>query len=433
MKKIYYGWINVAVLFCSYMLLICPIIFGYGIMISSMVTSMGVAMTVAAFAYTLYSLLSGWLQPLAAKFINKFGVKKSIMLGAAFGMAGSAVMALFGGTLIIHYIVYVLCLGPASAFGMVLPHQTGISKWFYRHRGLAMTLVLSAAGVGGYFFPQYIAAAVSSSGDWHIGWWITFGAHTIAFLLIFLLYRETPESAGQTMAQFSEDQLPAEKNTKQGRFSAFKQKDDYTSGEALRTKTFYLITGIMIVCYFVSSAIQTYGASTFVSKGMDIEVAASIISIYSLISLLSRFVCAIFMDIVDGKYLMRIGMLFCTIGMCVLVFGDGSYTAGIIFAAIFGFGYGLTYVVPPTLTANYYGRKNYADITALQSLPSTLAAAFSTVVLGLFYDLTSSYDGAWAFALAMVAVGLICVLLINPPQRSKEQTHIPKTQKAESN
>lgn len=417
MKKIYYGWINVAVLFFTYMLLICPIIFGYGIMIGSMVKSMGVAMTVAALAYTLYALLSGWLQPIAAKFIGKYGVKKSIMLGATFGMVGATVMAIFGGTVIVHYIVYVLCLGPASAFGMVLPHQTGITKWFHRRRGLAMTIVLSSAGVGGYFFPKIIAKVVTNTANWHMGWWVMFASHALAFFLILILYRESPESVGQTMAQFREDEDPVAKSGKQWKLAAFKQKDggDYTSKEALRTMPFYLITGIMIVCYFVSSSIQTYGASTFVSKGMELTTAASIIATYSLVSLLSRFVAAILMDNVDGRFIMRLGFTLNTIGMCILVFGSGTYTSGVLFAVVFGLGYGLTYVVPPTLTANYYGKKNYASITAIQSLPSTLAAAFSTVVLGAFYDLTNSYDSAWAFALAMVAVGFICAILLKPP------------------
>ena len=151
-RRPFYGWLNLAVLWLSYGTVVAAISYAFGVVVNDMADSLGMTMTLATGAYTGYTLVHALSAPLAGKFINRFGAKASMAVGLALMAIGCLLMALVGRSVWFYYVFWIFFIGFGMRFGTLLPEQVNISKWFFNYRGLAMALLLTAGGVGGYIF-----------------------------------------------------------------------------------------------------------------------------------------------------------------------------------------------------------------------------------------------------------------------------------------
>ena len=76
--KPFYGWINVAVLVLIYMLLMMAPLLSFGVILAPLTANLGISKTVASFAYTLMSLISGVGAVAAGMFAKKIGNRNAI-------------------------------------------------------------------------------------------------------------------------------------------------------------------------------------------------------------------------------------------------------------------------------------------------------------------------------------------------------------------
>ena len=95
----------------------------------------------------------------------------------------------------------------------------------------------------------------------------------------------------------------------------------------------------------------------------------------------------------------------------------GTTTEALAYSALFGFGVGGLLSVPPVIYADYYGRRSLGTIRGVAEPLTSFGQAIGAVLSGAVFDLTESYQ--WAFAafaiLALAAAAL--VMFARPPQR----------------
>src|SRR3984957_20562221 len=84
-----------------------------------------------------YIIMSGLPGPLVAMSVNHFGVRKTLVLGSLFTIAGSLLMATVVTTGVGRVLCYGLLVGTGVATGSAMAAQAGLARWFVRLRSLA--------------------------------------------------------------------------------------------------------------------------------------------------------------------------------------------------------------------------------------------------------------------------------------------------------
>ena len=95
-KKPFYGWINLGILWFCYCTVVASISYAFGVVVSDMAGSFGMTMTMATGAYTGYTLVHALTAPIAGKFINRFGAKKSMLAGLGLLTAVCLLLSVLG-------------------------------------------------------------------------------------------------------------------------------------------------------------------------------------------------------------------------------------------------------------------------------------------------------------------------------------------------
>ena len=127
--------------------------YGMGIMNTFMAQQMGFDRTVLGLLFTVFMVMSGLPAPLFAMLVNRKGVRFTIVTATLLMFVGSLAMAtlvqgVWGAIFAASGVV-----GLAVAAGAGVPTQTGVMRWFVRRRALAMSIVVSAGGFGGFVAP----------------------------------------------------------------------------------------------------------------------------------------------------------------------------------------------------------------------------------------------------------------------------------------
>jgi MFS family permease len=236
-KRVFYGWVIVAIatfaLVVSNGLSIGGIPVFYKSIREDFVMTGAVAADRAesfiAFGASLTFLFSGLISPFAGWFIQKFPLKRVMLVGCA--MLGSGlILHAVASTPTLVYAARII-MGLSLGFVGVLPSVVLVAHWFVRRRGAALGLLLTGTSLGGVLVPPIATPLIERFG------WRT--AMMLISLLIWLvlapaiaiLVRSRPSEVGM-----DPDGEPAPTDAGEPRSPS----EGSTFAQALRTPLFWL-------------------------------------------------------------------------------------------------------------------------------------------------------------------------------------------------
>ena len=410
-KKVFYGWVNLAVLWFGYAAVVSSIAYAFGVIVSDMADSLGMTMALATGAYTGYTLVHAVTAPLAGAFVNRFGAKKTILIGLGWMLLGCLLMVWVVRSVWLYYLFWILFVGFGMRFGTLLPSQVCVSKWFYRNRGLSMAILLTAGGIGGYLFTP-LCSYVNAAFSWRYVWLLIAACTAVTILLVALLLKESPADVG---AEIDNGQTGRADAVRPGRVArAYKTSEHWALKDVRRRAAFYLLIFLFLASSYQLSAISTQGINHLVLRGIEPGAAANAVGLFALINTLGRIVVGVLGDRAELKRILGVGAALSAVGFAALLMAD---TAPMAYLALTlsGLGYGIIMVAPQNMLLNYFGSHDYARINGLFSMAAGILAAFPAVIIGWFYDLKGNYTLAWVLGLVMMIVSLLIAVLIKPP------------------
>ena len=92
----------------------------------------------------------------------------------------------------------------------------------------------------------------------------------------------------------------------------------------------------------------------------------------------------------------------------------------LVYAAGIGIGYGLTFFASTILLLDYFGRRPYLELFATVSLVST-SGSVAPALAGLTRDRLGDFTPFFVGLAVLMALVLLAVLLMRPPQRSARE------------
>ena len=86
-----------------------------------------------------------------------------------------------------------------------------------------------------------------------------------------------------------------------------------------------------------------------------------------------------------------------------------------VFALVYGVGYGITIPAQTSLRANYFGRKAYATITGYTTMFTAITNVAYPVFAAWIYDTTGSYIQAFWIVTGLQAFAIVFMFLARKP------------------
>ncbi len=420
-ERKFYGWKLVAVLWILYFINVAFPYYGASVVNASMAKALSLDKVTLGLGFTVITLCWGLPGPLVALFLNKKGVRLSMFLGSLTITLGALLMALVVSKGWQYVLVFGVVIGVSLAFSTAIPAQTGVTLWFTRKRALALSIVMTSAGIGGFVAVPLLNKIIDlAQGNWTIAWFFTAAMSVVAAIVAILFVKNKPSDLGQVPDGISKSQEAQTSTEAHAAASSrvYRAAEDWKTGDAVRTRVFWFIL-VAAVCFAWPVIITVaHGVIHLKELGHAPDTCAMAIGLLTLSSLGGRLLAGSIGDHLEPRYIWAIAMLLSTAGLLILLKATSDIQV-YLFAIILGLGYGASYICWPALVGNYFGANAFASILGTQTPITTLAIAPAPLIAGWVYDLQGSYHAALLLTAALSTLGAVLVFFAKPPTTAK--------------
>ena len=265
------------------------VFYALSVIFPAMLKSTGWSRGDASIAMSISALAGGFLVPLAAKLLNKYGSRKVIIVGLSLLFINLVLLSTMV-TKLWHWIfIYGALMPIARQLCGLMPSQISIMYWFNRRRAMAMGLLMTGAPLGGVFAPPVYTWFVNYMGKWQAGWMLSAGVVFLALIASFWV-RSKPSDVGQ----YPDGDKPGNRSesSKTGDSKAsriFRTEAIWTLKEVLKTRTIWVLTLANICRGLTLSIVINHGVLHLTDIGYSYMNAAYILSLIIGSSGLVRF------------------------------------------------------------------------------------------------------------------------------------------------
>ncbi|AMO58394.1 oxalate:formate antiporter [Endozoicomonas montiporae] len=351
----------------------------------------GLPYTIAVVTFALGVLAAGNLQ-------DRMGPQKLVITGV--GMVGLGMLASSMATTPFALLMtFGVLVGTGIGFAYACLSPTAM-KWFHpSKKGMVNGLIAGGFGMA----PLYLAP-LSSALILSMGVSATFMALGVAVLVIGLPLAftiVTPPAGYQP-------EVPAGYNEPAGKAAS----RNFTWREMVRTRQFYLM---WIAFAFASSAgLMLIGNITSIAsiQGNKTDVAY-LVSLLAVANTLGRILMGMLSDKIGRTPTLLLAVAMQTANMLMFPYytGEAGFIAGAIVA---GVSYGALLSVFPSMTADYFGIKNYGSNFGVLYLAWGASGFMGPVMAGIVVDATGGYGLAYSISAVMLAIAGAAAFFTKP-------------------
>jgi len=333
--------------------------------------------------------LINWLCMGAGAFLwgalsDRFGTRAVVLSGGVLLGLG-LVTASRAQTLGQFQLLYGVLVGLAVG-SFYTPLTATTSRWFTRHRSLAVALVSAGLSVGSAIMGP-LARWLISSYDWRFAMLVIGDLVWIVVIPAALLVRNPPPSPVGTVV------------TSDGR--------DLSVREALRSPQFAALGFAYFACCAAHSGPIFHMVSNAIDHGVTAMAAATVLSAASLASLSGKIICGLVADRVGAKRTLIAGLALQAVAIS-LYLGTRELATFYAVALVFGFAYGGVMPLYAILVREYFGERIMGTVFGAVAFVSTIGMALGPWAGGWLYDTFGGYF--WLF-LGSFGIGLGAVAI----------------------
>jgi MFS family permease len=411
-KVAFYGWTLVAVLFLTDLLLMgLPY---YSVINTYMLKQIHMSRSFYGLGFTLVNLFYGLPSTLVAVVILRWGLRATFAIGAAMLLCGTLWLAFFVNQPWEYLLSFGVLIGTGFAFTTNVPISSAITRWFKRYRGRAMAIALSGAGVGGFVgSPMVNGFLTANQGNWQQAWKAMAVLVSLAGLIAVFFVKERPEDLGQVADGFSGEQPARSSADSDLRIT----NSSWTTSEAYRSLSFWLVVVGAIACKFPLFFMLSHWVLHLRGAGISAAAAAAALGIFTITQIPGQLVGGWLVDKIPARYALMLGFCCYLSGtwLATRVDSDAIIVANIA-AALFGLGFGWTFIAAYTSVGHFYGPGPYPKLTGMLALISSTIAAPSGAIAGGLFDLYGNYKPALELIGVVSLAGMVAAAFAKMPR-----------------
>lgn len=361
------------------------------------------AMVAGAFALT--RIESGILGPLQGWLVDRFGPRVILTIGTVLFGVG---FILFGQveSLLTFYLTFALIALGASLGGFATL-MVAIVNWFNRHRSKAIAVSQLGFSLGGLSVPLIIWALEA------FGWRATAVISGVLVLVIGLplvqVVRHRPEAHGELA-----DGRAAPQEGSGGRYSLH---GDFTAREAMRTRSFWLISvGHALALLTVSSMMVHLVPHLTEGMGYSLSSAGMVVALLTAFQLLGQLSGGYLGDLFNKRIICAACMFAHAGGLLLVTYAD-SLLGVLAFTLLHGLAWGTRGPLMVSLRADYFGPTSFGTIMGFSSLIVMLGMSGGPIIAGVMADLSGDYRSGFTLLASLSLMGSLCFFAATPPGR----------------
>jgi MFS transporter, OFA family, oxalate/formate antiporter len=388
--KIFHGyWIVAAAFACLFVKSGCSF-FAFSLFVKPLEVSLGWSRGAIMAAFTIHFLVMGLAAPIIGRIVDQYGANRVVLAGA--GIVGMGFASLSQVTTILHFYVGYAVAGLGMAALAEVPTTFLVSNWFQRRRGLAIGMMSTGLGAGGFVLAPLVGACLIPVIGWRTSYLIL-GLLAVALVAPLALWvlRTRPEEMG-----LGPDGSPARKQDLPPPAPALS-----SGAGALKTAfasfTFWLIALSFFLSNFSHVGVLQSQIPYFLGMGLSIALAAAALGGIGVGSIVGKVAFGWLCDVIGPKYACVIGLCF-QLASIVLILNVGPTSSHLVlwaYVVTMGLGTGSWLPTLSMLVSTNFGLASYGAIFGFMNFFLNLGISTGPLAAGLVYDITQNYR--WAF------------------------------------
>ncbi|EEY99235.1 oxalate/formate antiporter [Vibrio sp. RC586] len=353
---------------------------------------------IATIAFSVCLLVAGILQ-------DRMGPRNILILGTTLtglGMIASG----FASSVLMLNITFGVITGAGIGFGYACLSPSAM-KWFHpSKKGMVNGLIAAGFGLAAIYLAPLTSTLIT-----HLGIQTSFmilGAGVLAIAVPLACTINNPPTG----------YVPAEPKLKAGQEAKAIVKAANLSWKAmLKTPQFYALW--LMYALAASVGLMIIGNITNIaSVQANLPNAVYLASILAIFNSGGRIAAGILSDKIGGVRTLLLAFLLQGANMVLFASFDSEFTL-IIGTAIAAVGYGTLLAVFPSITAEFYGLKNYGTNYGVLYTSWGIGGAIGAAVVGYSMTHGGGYNLAYTISAAMMAVCIVLALITKPISAEK--------------
>jgi sugar phosphate permease len=388
------GWIIVAVLFVTLMLVFGASVLTSGVFVTPLLKYFGWSRAKVSSLPAVLALSAGLSTPLIGWLLDRVETRV-VMTAGALVAAASFVIASRSNSYPPIFAAY-LVLGVGVSAASLLSASLVIANWFGARRGVAMGVTMSGTTAGGMLM-TLVASHAIARGGWRIGYEVLAAPMAlVAAPLIWLLVRTRPTGDVGVSVAAGAARLPG-----------------LEVGEALRTRSFWTFSLANFCFGFYALGVNVHLITYLIGIGYRPSSAAFAMSLVFGCALMGKILMGLFADRMSGRITLCADLVIGAAGL-VLLLGATRIALLASFVIVFGFTFGAPVALLPLVMAESLGLKRFGTLGGLAGLAQATGAALGPVIAGSIFDLTGSYATAFELFIAMQMLAAVAAFACLP-------------------
>jgi len=413
--RVFYGWWVVSASAAIIFLTGGTFYYGFSALVKPLQNEFGWSRALISGAFSLRTEVGGLASPVVGYLVDRIGARRLLLAGSVLVGAGFIMLSRAESVWAFYIAVVIIAVGTSATGGSVA--LTAAAHWFERQRGRAMALLTAGAGSSGVMV--VVLATLISAFGWREALLIMGIAQWVVCIPLSLLVRHRPQEMG-----LLPDGEPSLLRPEIGRAAALAeangvadgplrlQDSGLTIGQALRTRTFWLLSLAMSLTGFGSTAIIVHQV-VYVSEatGLSDEEAAVVAMMMPIISLAGRLGFGWLADYREKRQVLAASYVLLGLGILLLAVAQEPWHL-LFFLAVFSPGWGGSIAVRPAFQAEYFGLRAFGALQGLAFTVSTLGSVAGPIFAGWVHDSAGTYRHAFVvLALATLAAAPIILMV----------------------
>ncbi len=407
--RTFYGWYIAAAGAGTNCVVLGITQFGFGVFIEAFRVTFGWSVTAIALGYSIRTLEQGLFAPVTGYIADRVGPRRMAMTGITV-ISLSLVLFSQATTLPLYYLASVTMamgqsIGGANAFTLA------IMRWFVKRRGNAMSVITTGNGFG-YFATLALAALLAALGLHDTFLVLAAIVFCIGFPLA-LVIRDRPEDLGLLPDGAAAPDAGARSGAGNAAKAAPAVMADSGVREAIRSPRFYILVMAMAAGAAAQLVWIVFQVPHLVAQGFSITFIGTQAAIYGMIAIPLRWCVGWLGDTFGRARVYMIAVCLEGVGLCFLAFvTPDKWWLFIPFYLTFGLGHCGWLVLNNTLTADFFGSRNFATIRGLVNTFSIPVSIVLPLVMGYVFDTQGNYQMAYLGVAGFVVVGALSLMFL---------------------